>query len=140
MRVFVRLCIAGIIALGSMGHSYAEGPSGTEAARSVIQSQLSAFADEEIGAAYGYAAPNIQRLFPTPEIFGRMVREGYPMVWSPSETSFLDADQSGDAIVQRLRIVDQAGDAFIAEYILIRIDGEWRIAGVQIRKDDPYGV
>ena len=120
--------------------SYADEPTGVEAARAVIQSQLSAFEDEAVQSAYGYAAPNIQKIFPNPEIFGRMVREGYPMVWNPSETSFLDAEMRGETIVQRLRIIDQAGTPFIAEYKMVQVKGEWRIAGVQIKKDDSYGV
>lgn len=118
----------------------AEEPNGADAARAVIQSQLDAFQSDAVGAAYDFAAPNIQRMFPTPEVFGRMVRNGYPMVWDPAETDFLSAEPRGDTIVQRLRIVDQAGVPYIAEYIMREIDGEWRIAGVQIKKDDSYGV
>ena len=118
----------------------AEEPSGAEAARAVIQSQLDAFQSEAVGTAYTFAAPNIQRMFPTPEVFGRMVRNGYPMVWDPAETDFLSAEPRGDGIVQRLRIVDQAGVPYIAEYIMREVDGEWRIAGVQIKKDDSYGA
>jgi len=118
----------------------AEEPSGAEAARAVIQSQLDAFRSESVETAYDFAAPNIQRMFPTPEVFGRMVRNGYPMVWDPAETDFLTAEPRGDTIVQRLRIVDQGGVPYIAEYIMRQVGGEWRIAGVQIKKDDSYGV
>ncbi len=140
MRMLSRLCTAGVFALAVMGKAYSEEPSGAEGARAVIQSQLSAFEDEAVKSAYEYAAPNIQRIFPNPEVFGRMVREGYPMVWNPSETSFLDAERRGETIVQRLRIIDQAGTPFIAEYTMVQVDGKWRIAGVQIKKDESYGV
>ena len=140
MRVIYKLIAAGLFSITLSTIAYAEEPPGAEEARAVIQSQLSAFEDEAVDTAYGFAAPNIQRIFPTPEVFGRMVRNGYPMVWNPSETSFLDAEQRGDTIVQSLRIVDQAGSSFIAEYQMVMIDGEWRISGVQIKKDDSYGA
>ena len=130
------LLLALVLATGAR----AEEPAGAEAARAVIQSQLDAFQSEAVGTAYEFAAPNIQRMFPTPEVFGRMVRNGYPMVWDPSETDFLEAVARGDSIVQRMRIVDQAGVQYIAEYVMREIDGEWRIAGVKIDKDDSFGV
>jgi len=140
MRVLTKLFAVGVFSLASMGTAYADEPSGAEAAREVIQSQISAFEDKEIQTAYGFAAPNIQRIFPNPQVFGRMVREGYPMVWNPSETLFLDVERRGEALVQRLRIVDQAGVSYVAEYIMVRINGEWRIAGVQIEEETSYGV
>jgi len=140
MRALNRLCGAAIVGLALLGKAYADEPTGTEAAKAVIQSQLSAFEEKAVESAYEYAAPNIQRIFPNPEVFGRMVREGYPMVWNPSETSFLDAERRGETIVQRLRIIDQAGAPFIAEYTMVQVDGKWRIAGVQIKKDESYGV
>ncbi len=118
----------------------AEEPEGAQAARSVIQSQLDAFRDEAIARAYTFAAPNIKRIFPTPDVFGRMVRNGYPMVWNPSDIEFLDAAPRGDVIIQRLRIVDQAGVPFIAEYAMRNVDGVWRIAGVEILKDNSFGA
>lgn len=115
-------------------------PDGAQSARDVIQLQLDAFQEESVESAYRFAAPNIQRLFPTPEVFGRMVRNGYPMVWDPSDTAFLEAFPRGDMIVQRLRLVDQAGVPYIAEYAMLLVDGEWRIAGVEIKKDDSFGA
>ena len=129
-----------LLVLVAVTGARAEEPGGAEAARSVIQSQLDAFQSEAVGTAYEFAAPNIQRMFPSPEVFGRMVQNGYPMVWNPADTDFLDAVPRGDAIIQRLRIVDQAGVPYIAEYMMSKIDGVWRIAGVQIKKDDSYGV
>jgi len=140
MRSIARLISAALVTLTLTGNSHAGDPEGAEAARAVIQSQLTAFEEEAVQTAYSFAAPNIQRIFPNANIFGRMVREGYPMVWNPAETSFLDAEQRGDILVQRLWIVDQAGVPFIAEYMMTQIDGQWRIAGVQIEKDDSYGA
>jgi len=140
MSIFARIFGAAIVSLALAGNGYADEPDGAEAARTVIQSQLDAFGEESVGTAYSFAAPNVQRIFPSPDAFGRMVRNGYPMVWNPADTDFLDAVPRGDMIVQRLRVIDQAGVPYIAEYIMIEIDGEWRIAGVDIKKDNSYGV
>jgi len=141
MRLLGRILRASLVGLLlATGAVAADEPNGAEAARDVIQSQLDAFQAEAVAKAYEFAAPNIRRIFPNPDVFGRMVRDGYPMVWDPSEIDFLDARPRGEAIVQRLRIVDQAGVPYIAEYAMLMIDGEWRIAGVEIKKDDSFGA
>lgn len=140
MGVFRMLACALAIAVAFSGAGRAGEPAGAEDARAVIQSKLDAFQAEQVETAYDFAAPNIRRIFPTPDRFGNMVKNGYPMVWDPAETSFLDAAPRGDAIVQRLRIIDKAGRAYIAEYTLQLIDGAWRIAGVQIEEDNSYGA
>ena len=120
--------------------AFADDPEGADGARAVIQNQLDAFAARDVDAAYGFAAPAIKRMFPTPEIFGRMVREGYPMVWAPASSEFLEAEPAGPGLVQRLRFVDQFGKPFIAEYRMIEVDGEWRIAGVRVIEDESFGA
>ena len=140
MGYFMRALAAAVVGLGMLGPVHAEEPAGSDAARAIVQSQLDAFQDEAVDQAYDFAAPNIRRMFPTPEVFGRMVREGYPMVWNPADVEFLQAFPRGAMIVQRLRIVDQKGVPYIAEYALMKVDGEWRIAGVEIKKDNSYGA
>lgn len=140
MRILTRILGAAVVTLALAGNGYADEPDGAQAARAVIQSQLDAFGEKSVETAYGFAAPNVQRIFPSPEVFGRMVRNGYPMVWNPSDVDFLEAVPLGPNIVQRLRVVDQAGVPYIAEYMMVEIDGEWRIAGVEIKKDNSYGA
>ena len=140
MRHLLKALTVAVVSLAMLGPVQAEEPAEADAARAIVQSQLDAFQEEAVKDAYNFAAPNIRRMFPTPEVFGRMVREGYPMVWNPSNTEFLDAFPRGPMIVQRLRIVDQKGVPYIAEYALMKVDGEWRIAGVEIKKDNSYGA
>ena len=59
----------------------------------VITSQLQAFNDRDIEEAWQYASPMIQGMFRTPENFGNMVRNGYPMVWDNSDVRFLEQEQ-----------------------------------------------
>ena len=129
-----------VLALCLSAAAQADEPVGANAARAVIQSQLDAFRAESANDAYQFAAPNIRRIFPTADVFGRMVKNGYPMVWNPSKTEFLTAEPRGKMIVQRLRIVDQNGRPYIAEYAMILVDGVWRIAGVEIVEDTSYGA
>ncbi len=118
----------------------AEDVAGAEAARATIQSQLDAFRAESAEDAYEFAAPNIRRIFPTAKVFGSLVKRGYPMVWNPADAEFLDAKPRGNGIVQRLRFIDQQGRAHIGEYMMVQVNGEWRIAGVKITRDESFGV
>ena len=47
--------------------------------RYTISSQIDAFKKNDVKKAYTFAAPNIQAQFPNPDIFGLMVRNGYPL-------------------------------------------------------------
>ena len=140
MKTVRSLAAAVLVAAALALPAHAGDPAGAADARSVIQSQLDAFRAKSAEDAYEFAAPNIRRLFPTPKVFGLMVRRGYPMVWDPADAEFLDARSLGDGIVQRLRFIDRQGRAHIAEYMMIMVDGDWRIAGVSITRDESFGV
>jgi hypothetical protein len=48
-----------------------------------INGQMEAFRGQDVVGAFAYASPLIQGIFGTPENFGKMVEQGYPMVWTP---------------------------------------------------------
>lgn len=104
------------------------------AVRGVIENQLDAFARDAWTEAFDYAGPGVRSAFGSAENFSRMVREGYPMVWRPADVTFLDASDEGAYIVQRLRVVDQAGDAFLLRYYLKEVVGVWRIEAVDLER------
>lgn len=112
--------------------------------RGVIEGQLEAFLAGDVDAAWGYASPGIQRLFGSVETFGRMVREGYPMVWRPSEWRFLElapeATPGGPRLRQSVMLRDGSGAVWIADYFMTVVDGAWRIDGVALRKPEATGV
>jgi len=110
------------------------------AARNVISDQIAAFQADELGRAFGFASPFIQDKFQTPETFGRMVREGYPMVWRPSEVTFLEAREIGGKLWQEVFLRDAQGRGWIAEYELVDVDGALRINGVRIREAPEQSV
>jgi hypothetical protein len=105
-----------------------------------IANQFEAFRDRDVGEAWQYASPNIQMLFGNPDNFGQMVRNGYPMVWSPGEVDFIDLQSFGGVLVQRVEVIDQSGTAHYLGYQMIRTDQGWRINGVRVLRAPQVGA
>ena len=76
LRVFTLL----IAILISIPASLAEDPSAADrqAFQRIIGEQIEAFRADDGARAYGYAAPMIRQIFPTPEQFMAMVKQGLP--------------------------------------------------------------
>ncbi|MGR3548107.1 MAG: DUF4864 domain-containing protein [Roseovarius sp.] len=102
-------------------------------AQAVITAQIEAFLAQDVTRAYGYASPFIQQKFGSPEQFGTMVREGYPMVWRPSDVTFLEMREIAGRLWQGVRVLDAAGAAWIVDYEMIETPEGWRINGVTVR-------
>lgn len=96
-----------------------------------IQSQLDAFQVDDFAKAFTYASPNIKRLFGNPTRFGQMVRNGYPMVWRPSEVQFLEFKDQGGRVSQLVLFRDANGVPIVLEYFMIETEQGWQIDGVQ---------
>ena len=62
----------------------------SKAIETTIRAQITAFQADDFERAFTYASPTIQQIFRAPDVFGRMVRQGYPMVYRPSEIAFLE--------------------------------------------------
>jgi hypothetical protein len=105
-----------------------------------IQNQFEAFLADDVDGAWTYASPNIQRLFQTPERFGRMVEEGYPMVWRPGEIDYLDLQTLGGLIVQRVQVIDGQGVAHVLGYQMIETEAGWQINGVRLLRAPQVGA
>jgi len=100
------------------------------AIRQVIESQMSAFLQNDAAAAFNFAAPAIQAMFGTPENFIRMVETGYPPVFRPREVDFREIVLRDDLIVQKVLVVGPDGRPVMALYTMeLQPDGTWRIAG-----------
>jgi hypothetical protein len=127
MRYFI---LSLIVALGLSGAARAD----EAALRAVISSQIEAFLAEDVDRAYSFASPFIQRKFGTPETFGTMVREGYPMVWLPSDVTFLDAEVIAGKLWQSVMLRGPAGKFWIVDYEMIELEDGWKINGVQVRE------
>jgi hypothetical protein len=125
-----RLILALCLAVGLTAPAQAQSdPSDVE---SVIRSQIDAFLQDDFETAFTFASPGIKRLFGTPENFGRMVQQGYPMVWRPAEVTFLGRETAGGTVLQRVQIVDSGGTVHTLLYQLTPGGAGWQINGVQI--------
>ena len=105
------------------------------AMRSVIQTQLDAFARNDAVKAYAQASPRIQSTFPNTEIFMAMVRQGYSALISPAFVSFLGVvDDSGRPVV-RVLVEERNGRRWMAFYTMVQLaDASWRIGGCFLTK------
>jgi hypothetical protein len=97
----------------------------------VIGSQIEAFKADDFVGAFEFASPSIRNMFRTPENFGRMVTQGYPMVWRPAEVNYLELREIGGALWQKIEIVDGDGAVHYLDYRMTRTDDGWKISGVR---------
>ena len=105
------------------------------AAQGVIRSQLEAFSQDDAAAAYAFAAPAIQNLFPQPEVFMAMVRNNYAPVYRHKSFEFGEARVADGKIAQRVHIIDADGIPWEALYTLeLQPDGSIRITGCVLLK------
>ncbi|MCH2096740.1 MAG: DUF4864 domain-containing protein [Rhodobacteraceae bacterium] len=100
--------------------------------QTVIGQQIQAFEADDFAAAFTFASPSIQRLFGGPERFGAMVRNGYPMVWRPSDVTFGELREIEGAMWQKVIVRDQAGVPHVLDYRMVQVDEAWRISAVQL--------
>lgn len=105
------------------------------AARSVIESQITAFLNDDAAAAYSFAAPSIKQLYPDESRFFDMVKRGYQPVYRPGNFAFgrSKATADGASFVQEVIIQGPTGQDWTALYSLERQpDGSFKINGVQM--------
>jgi len=102
----------------------------SEMVRNTISLQIEAFKENNIEKAYTFAAPNIQGQFPNPEVFGLMVRNGYPIIWRPRSFKFTKFQDLGNKFIQRILFQSYDGRLETYDYILEKYDDLWKIAGV----------
>ena len=105
-----------------------------------IQSQFDAFVARDVEGAFQFASPGIRRMFQTPGNFGRMVQQGFPMVWDPGQVAFIDLQSLGSVIVQRVEVIDLAGTAHYLGYSMVETEDGWVINGVQILRAPDVGA
>jgi hypothetical protein len=74
----------------------------------------------------------IQGMFGTPENFGMMVRNGYPMVWDNSDVRFLDRTEFQSQTRQEVQIQGPQSLFYILDYQMIETPDGWRINSVQV--------
>ena len=117
------------LGLGLTGPALAD-PS---AIRTVIKDQIAAFERDDFEQAFTHASPTIQQMFRTPDRFGEMVQQGYPMVWRPEDVRFLEIDEQAGRFYQPVMIRDGQGALHILDYEMIQGEAGWKIDGVRLR-------
>jgi len=108
--------------------------------QATILAQIEAFEADDFARAFTFASPNIHALFGSPEVFGKMVREAYPMVWRPADVAMLDLRFIGGAYWQRVRVTDAKGRSFWLDYQMIERPEGWRINAVQMQEAPDVGA
>lgn len=111
-----------------------------EPIQNTIQSQIEAFQADDFARAFTFASPTIKQMFGTPENFGAMVKNGYPMVYRPSEVQMLELREVAGSLWQRVRITDQAGRGHYVDYMMIETPEGWQINAVQLLPAPDIGV
>ncbi len=105
--------------------------------RTTIQNQIAAFQRDDGAAAYGYAAPMIQGLFPSVDAFMAMVRSGYQPVYRPRSVVFGEAVVTPQGPTQRVFVTGPDGKNWVAIYSLEQQpDGSWKISGCRLVEDE----
>jgi hypothetical protein len=103
--------------------------------RQIISDQIAAFNADDGAKAWSYAAASIKQIFPTPDVFMSMVKNGYQPVYRQKSFTFGEIRQSGDRPVQEVTIVDVEGNVWTALYTMQKQpDGTWKISGCTLAK------
>jgi hypothetical protein len=104
--------------------------------RSVIESQLNAFAADNGAEAYSFAAPIVKQAFPNVDNFMAMVKGGYKPVYRNTAREFQKLEPDGlGRPAMRVVLTGEDGVRYEAFYSMEKQpDGSWKIAGCIILK------
>ena len=108
--------------------------------QSIIERQLQAFQADDFTTAFTFASPNIKGIFGTPENFGRMVSQGYPMVHRPEAVKMLELRDVSGQLWQKVMITDQSGRTHMLDYQMIETPEGWQINAVQLLQSADLGA
>jgi len=99
----------------------------------IINDQIAAFNADDGFRAYSHAAPIIKQLFPSPDIFMSMVKQGYQPVYRQKSFSFAEVLDDMGRPAQEVTIVDVNGQTWTAIYSFERqANGSWKISGCRL--------
>ncbi len=110
------------------------------AMQQTILDQLDAFRADDFDRAFTFASPTIKGIFMTPQNFGAMVTQGYPMVHRPGAVKMLDARDVAGRLWQKVMITDEGGRTHILDYQMVETPEGWQIDGVQLLPEPGVGA
>ena len=134
-----RLLLSFALILATLFPALAEEPR-NPAIEATIQGQFDAFIASDLPRAFSFASPTIQGIFGSPENFGAMVQQGYPMVWRPGSVKYLGLRNVAGSLYQKVAITDQAGAIHVLEYEMMPNGDGWMIGGVQVLRQPDVGA
>lgn len=111
-----------------------------EPIRNTILNQIEAFKADDFARAFAFASPTIKGIFMTPENFGTMVRNGYPMVHRPADVKMLELREVAGALWQKVMVTDQQGKTHVLDYQMVETPDGWQINAVQLLPSGGVGV
>lgn len=104
----------------------------------IIQSQITAFLNDDAKTAYSFASPTIRGKFPTEDAFFDMVKKGYAPVYRPGNFAFGRAKVAEGMVVQEVLISGPDGKDWTALYQVVKQpDGSYKINGVHMVRTVP---
>ena len=140
----LRHLFAALLAFFFSFAAHAEGPTDADkhSFQTTIAGQLEAFKAHQDDVAYSFAAPYVQKVFPTVEIFMGMVKRGYEPIYRNTAYKFgiVGADSLGRP-AQHVTVTASDGKHYDAIYAMEQQkDGTWKIAGCTLLEISGVGV
>lgn len=110
------------------------------AAATAINAQLAAFRADNYQAAIKYQSARLKRHFRSVKQFREMITNTYPEFAHSKSIEFKDAraDGKGHHVVMRITLVGQDGVTVNAVYLLVKENGQYRVAGVGGGIHEPF--
>lgn len=129
----VALCCAVVAAQQPAVAAEKLGAADRVAIEQTIRRQLDAFTRDDADGAFGFATPDIRRMFRSSDNFLQMVRENYEPVYRASGVSFVGLEVVDGQWVQGVQIVDGEGKVWRALFTMKRQpDKSWKVGGCQL--------
>ncbi len=135
----MRSIVLGLVLACHFGIAHADEPRNM-AIEGVIQDQITALKADDFVTAFTFASPNIKGIFGTPENFGAMVTQGYPMVHRPDAVQMLELRTVAGNLWQRVMVTDQSGRTHLLDYMMIETPDGWQINAVQLLPEVGVGA
>ena len=126
------LCAA-VIAAPSADAAEKLAPADRTVIEQTIRRQLDAFTRDDADGAFGFATPDIRRLFGSSDNFMQMVRENYQPVYRAASVTFVALQAVDGQWVQGVQLVDGDGKVWRALFTMKRQpDKSWKVGGCQL--------
>ena len=108
-------------------------------ATAAIEGQLKAFKANDWQAATRFQHSSLRKAFRSPQEFRSAIRQGYPQFANYKTIRFGDSrcSENGDRCDVRVLVTGVDGVSVRATYSLLREEGEYRVAGVDVDRKRP---